>query len=248
MNLLHDKKKRNKNIFKTLALIVLSFHIHFAIFMFFLNYTKNTDYNYKKINIAQNSIKITLLKKDLNSNHNKSNVQSMEKKSTAINKLKDKKVEKKTDEDRLKTKKLNPLMTQEVQLAKSLETNSNQQGAASLPKKEGALINPFGELKLPRNLLGQNLFPKKYQANFKITQQNGDITDFSFIKLIPSHEISSFLDQSVEKAFEKQILNLPKENLIQWLDKAKEINYADPMYPNSNSGNLVIVLEFQEPN
>lgn len=247
MNLLHDKKKRYKNILKNCGPLILSFHIHFIVFIIFIIYQQ------KKQKIPLNQIfKENILHVKIIKNFDKSQKIPLEKKEE-LAKL-----------NKNKFQKINPSNQNKIEISNPYNNSIDQKKTkndASLTNEtisktdkvsqslnEEVVINPFGNLKLPKSLLGQNLFPKKYKAHFKITYENGKIHNFELIELYPEKESSTFLDKSIKKAFEEQLFNLPKDDFLQWLEHIREINYPSSQFKNPNKDNLFIVLEFQEPN
>ncbi|WP_186645524.1 hypothetical protein [Fluviispira vulneris] len=111
--------------------------------------------------------------------------------------------------------------------------------------------NPFGYLKLPKQLLGQNLFPRKYEVLFKLTKSNTSYYDISIAKILPLQEERSYLDQVVKNALSAQLNDLSSEQKNDFYKIA--INHAFAQNTTSQAQEIEIdtirlVLEFHEPN
>ncbi|MBX9839041.1 MAG: hypothetical protein K2X69_12115 [Silvanigrellaceae bacterium] len=247
MILLYDKKKGYKNILKDFGPLILSFHIHFIAFIVFFTYQQKNQEISLNQNNKKNVLHVKIMKNFDNSEEKsfKNKIKStkvIKNKFHTISQSHQKKME-------ILNQNNNTILSKKIENDFSLanETVSIHDKLPE-PLNEEVVMNPFGNLKLPKSLLGQNLFPKKYKAHFKISYKNGKTHNFELIELYPEKEGSSFLDKSVKKSFENQIFNLPKEAFLQWLDHIREINYPSAQNQNPNGDNLFIVLEFQEPN
>ena len=247
MNLLHDKKKRYKNILKNYGSLILSFHIHFVVFIIFFTYQQKNQKITLNKNHKENILHVKIIK-----NFDKPQNIPLENKreSTKLIKNNFQKINH-SNQNKIEISNLNKNSIDQKKIKNdvSLENETiSKTDKLSESLKDEVVINPFGNLKLPKSLLGQNLFPKKYKAHFKITYENGKTHNFELIELNPEMGRSSFLDKSIKKAFEEQIFSIPKDEFLQWLEHIREINYPSSQFQNPNKDNLFIVLEFQEPN
>jgi hypothetical protein len=107
-------------------------------------------------------------------------------------------------------------------------------------------INPFGIIKVPKKLLSQNLFPKKYYANFTLIKENDKIINYKFLGLTPTGQSYTYLDKSVQKAFYSQLQLISIDKIIFWLKTQQTLQYSLKIPIDSND--LAILLEFQEAN
>ncbi|RDB36747.1 MAG: hypothetical protein DCC88_03500 [Spirobacillus cienkowskii] len=107
-------------------------------------------------------------------------------------------------------------------------------------------VNPFGIIKVPKKLLSQNLFPKKYYANFTLIKENDKIISYKFLGLTPTGKSYAYLDNSVQKAFYSQLQLISIEKVLFWLINQQNTQYSFETPRDSN--HLAILLEFQEAN
>jgi hypothetical protein len=107
-------------------------------------------------------------------------------------------------------------------------------------------INPFGIIKVPKKLLSQNLFPKKYYANFTLIKENDKIVNYKFLGLTATGQSYAYLDKSVQKAFYSQLQLISIDKIIFWLKTQQNLQYSLKIPIDSN--HLAILLEFQEAN
>lgn len=240
MNLLEVKKNKNKNIFFLYGAIFCSFFIHFCIFVLFYNnnkknipYSASHDKNIVHLNIVSTN-------QSLNISQQARNLPKMQ-----ISNKENKKTKP------ISHKKNLVIYEQHKEEISNLDTVNSEEKINSQEKDlnySAKIINPFGNLKLPKSVLGQNLFPKRYKVSFNLKTNDNLTKTFSIAKFIPLENNNQYLDRIIEKAFLTQLQILDKTYVSQWL----ELQYQN-LYTSENTGNMprdnfFIVLEFQEPN
>jgi hypothetical protein len=256
MNPVQFKKKEYKKNLRIFPFLILSVLIHWAIFVAFSSSWNKSKNQEKKWKPESTIVKISL---NNDSNIKKNDILRKEKKKVENRKQvssSTKSIQKTltSDDTNKKSVPLNKNMPLKInpELKSKEDEKPEISNSDSYPsqKETVTLINPFGFLKLPKSLLGQNLFPKKYEANFKLKEKNGKIIEFYFQGLVPIQDQMSYMDNTIQKAFENQIKNIPKDLLLNWLESLQGIYETPPSTssPKPNLDSFSIILEFQEPN
>ncbi|KAB8029151.1 hypothetical protein [Fluviispira multicolorata] len=247
MNRISNKNRLNKVLNFNIP-IFLSLLIHGAFFLYlFLTFREN---KIEKKTIINNYLSVTLNrsyslpppeKKLLNikslNNHEKQK------------KVKQKNIIKKTDKNALseneisKKPSINNIIKEEVNI-------ENQEIKSNFIQELPIIIkNPFGFLKLPTSLLGQNFFPRKYEVFIKISKTNTEIMNLDLINLIPLQSKKTFLDETIKKTFANQLKLLSKKQVTDFLRSAyKQTQISTNLALLNEIDTIRLVLEFHEPN
>ncbi|WGL58906.1 hypothetical protein QEJ31_10265 [Pigmentibacter sp. JX0631] len=109
-------------------------------------------------------------------------------------------------------------------------------------------VNPIESLKLPKNLLGKNIFPKQYKVYFHYKRENNTVVNIAVNKFEPLTGNLLYVDKLIEKAFLKELSDLTISEISAWLQQYQKHQYASENIENPSKDNFYIVLEFQEPN
>lgn len=122
-------------------------------------------------------------------------------------------------------------------------TSSHQANQAH----QTSMLNFISHITLPKSLLKQNLFPRKYHALFELQIKSEKEFQVQFIHLESLQSSFAYLDAVVTRAFLKRLDKVSKidlkEFLMAQLDNQDENNLA----PLENRNKQVLVtLEFNE--
>lgn len=105
-----------------------------------------------------------------------------------------------------------------------------------IQNEDTEILNFISNIKLPKSVLGQNLFPRKYRALFLFNpKENGDI-DIKFKSLTPVSENLEYLDDIVQTAFLKKLQTVNLDDFKNFLLQHKEEDAAI----------VDVILEFKE--
>ncbi len=145
----------------------------------------------------------------------------------------------------------NNVMTEKNEVSKP--SNINYQEIKIQDQKLSTQVyqNPFGYLKLPKQLLGQNLFPRKYEVLFKYSKSNTNTFDLGIAKILPLQEEKPYLDQVVKNALTAQLNILNSEQKNDFYNVAMTQGFPQNTPSQANEleiDTISIVLEFHEPN
>ena len=237
MDLLKVKKKARENNFKFLTSFICSIIIHMFIFLFFY------ENNIKKISLHSmphtNIVRLELVKKatevptppDFSARIPHKQKSQKNKKNSSESKMSSL-LEPKTDPEF--NEKQNEFEHKQV-----VDTPSTQQIQQA---------NPIESLKLPKSLLGQNIFPKQYKVHFQFQRKNNEIVGIEVSKFQPLAGNYLYADKLIEKAFLKELNDLSISEITNWLQLYQKHQYAPENIKILPKDNFYIVLEFQEPN
>lgn len=236
------KKKTGENNTKFLLILFCSIFIHFFVFYFLIPPNiKNENMNNRKQNkIVHLQIisKIPTKPVDINfsaSTPKKQTIQSFNKISAP-------------------KESISPLSLKSPAYPKiqtKLDTNQIPDDKEISEKQINEQIlqsNPLESLKLPRSLLGKNIFPKQYKVYFQFQREKNEIIKIVINDFQPLSGQAQYIDKLVEKAFMKEINDLKISEITTWLNNYQKHQYASENIENLPMDKFYIVLEFQEPN
>nr|BFD33176.1 hypothetical protein GTC16762_27940 [Pigmentibacter ruber] len=236
------KKKTGENNTKFLLILICSIFIHFFVFYFLIPpIIKNENMNNRnqnKIVHLQIISKIPTKPVDINfsaSAPEKQTIQNFKKISAP-------------------KKSISPLelkSTAYPKIQNKLDTNqipNNKEISEKQITEQILQSNPIESLKLPRSLLGKNIFPKQYKVYFQFQREKNEIINIVINDFQPLSGQSQYIDKLVEKAFMKEINDLKISEITTWLNNYQKHQYASENIENLPIDKFYIVLEFQEPN
>ena len=120
---------------------------------------------------------------------------------------------------------------------------------ATFQKDDHGVLKLFSQIRLPESLLGQNLFPRKYQATFTLKSKENSQTFFQCQSLIPISHPLPYVDSQVFQYFIENFLTLDEQdvkNALLNLEKQKRNNNISAQDKESIGLEVKINIEFNE--